>query len=733
MSVELPPSPPEPRNDLARAARWYAEKLGWRVFPLHSIRQGRCSCGAPNCKSPGKHPRTPRGCTDASSDPGAVAAWWKRWPDAHVGVATGAGLVVVDIDPRHGGDDTFVDLKRTHGALPDTLEVLTGSDGRHIYLRVPADASVTNSAGVLGPGVDVRGEGGYVVAPPSGHISGGTYRWESSSRPEEITIAEAPEAWLNAMRARPKLRALPGGGEPIAEGGRNEALFRRGAFMRAARFEREGIVAALLAENDAHCNPPLDPAEVKAIAASVCRYDPGFPAEKAISRETARTRRAAKQAPTEDVAEEAPAEQSDAPPADPDAWRAELITDRFGAPRKSFANTLTILTRDPDWIGRLAWDVKAQEITLDGSPVDDARVAIERAAFEREHGYDPGSENFWLALRAAAGENAVDPVADYLRALAWDGTARLDGLATSALGAAGEMPARMLRRWFISAVARALKPGCKVDTVLVLVGEQGARKSTFFQVLAGEHFSDSHVDLANKDAFLQFRRAWVLEWGEIERITGRRGADEIKSLLASRFDDFRPPFGRALVRVPRSCVIVGSTNQQQFLDDETGSRRFWVIRVSHEINAAALAAQRDQLWAEAVAAYLAGEPWWFDAADDADREKAAEEHTIDSPWEQSLRPWITEQGRGDFLTSELLYALNIPTKDHADRRITRELGRVMRRLGYQYRTHRVVRGGKSLGPTRAWVPRLVDGRAFGRGDAFEGVVPEADGGDDASR
>jgi hypothetical protein len=111
-------------------------------------------------------------------------------------------------------------------------------------------------------------------------------------------------------------------------------------------------------------------------------------------------------------------------------------------------------------------------------------------------------------------------------------------------------------RWFLSAAARPLRPGCKVDTALVLVGPQGARKSSVFSALAGEWFSDTHVDLASKDAFLQLAGTWIMEWGEIERVTSRKGADEIKAFLSSKTDKYRPPYGRSVVEIPRSMIQV---------------------------------------------------------------------------------------------------------------------------------------------------------------------------------
>jgi len=173
---------------------------GWVVLPCHSSVGAGCSCGRTDCSSPGKHPRTRRGLHDASSDPEMVAGWWRRWPDANVGVRTGAvsGLVVVDIDPAHGGLES---IRRLHGEhrLPDGLRVRTGSGGWHLYFAHPG-FEVRNSAGtVLGDGVDVRGDGGYVIAPPSRHIAGGVYEWVGP-----WVIPDLPDHLLERVRPRPQ-------------------------------------------------------------------------------------------------------------------------------------------------------------------------------------------------------------------------------------------------------------------------------------------------------------------------------------------------------------------------------------------------------------------------------------------------------------------------------------------------------------------------------------------------
>lgn len=162
---------------LMRAAAGLTRR-GMAVFPVHSPSVSGCSCGRHDCSSPCKHPRV-HWRTSASTDAGQVRDWWTRWPTANIGLVTGvkSGLIVLDVDPAHGGLDSLRDLVAEEGAVEAFARVRTGGGGMHFYLRHPG-GRVRNRTG-LRPGIDVRGDGGYVVAPPSVHASGRRYVWEA--------------------------------------------------------------------------------------------------------------------------------------------------------------------------------------------------------------------------------------------------------------------------------------------------------------------------------------------------------------------------------------------------------------------------------------------------------------------------------------------------------------------------------------------------------------------------
>lgn len=254
----------------AQAALAYAERYGFAVFP---------------CRPRGKEPLTANGCKDATTDPHQIRAWWSGWPDANVAIATGAssGIIVLDVDPRHGGDESFAAL----GELPPAPLVRTGGGGFHGYFSHPGSI-IRNSAGLIGRGLDVRGDGGYVIAPPSIHPSGHLYRWDPARRIDNLTLPIPPrwlafppnstprESPLGRTRKTPHVAAnssidfiqIAGG---IAEGARDRELFRLACSLRRRGYSRNFVEDVVL-DAAGRCTPPFPQHLAIRKVASAWRY-----------------------------------------------------------------------------------------------------------------------------------------------------------------------------------------------------------------------------------------------------------------------------------------------------------------------------------------------------------------------------------------------------------------------------------------------------------------------------
>jgi hypothetical protein len=260
------------------AAHEYVSHHGWRVLPVHSITNGACTCGDPRCDRAGKHPWTEHGYKDASGDHAVIEAWWERWPSSNVGIATGAmsGFDVIDVDPRHGGDETLAELERRHGPLPMTVMSHTGGGGDHLFFA-HADGVRSAPDKKLGRGLDVRADGGFIVAPPSLHVSGRRYAWDVDHHIDDVPIVPAP-AWLLELLQPPEgtLRMarppefwceLIAGG--IDDGRRNASITSLiGLLLR--RYVDPAVVLELArCVNDARCRPPLEDNEILRIMKSI--------------------------------------------------------------------------------------------------------------------------------------------------------------------------------------------------------------------------------------------------------------------------------------------------------------------------------------------------------------------------------------------------------------------------------------------------------------------------------
>lgn len=351
--------------------------------------------------------------------------------------------------------------------------------------------------------------------------------------------------------------------------------------------------------------------------------------------------------------------------------------------------------------GRIRFNTFSQQIELDGSNIE----GIERFYLQlAQQGFKVSKELAVDCLVQIAHENLYDPVTLYLdHVAATVPPAYIGGLATAYLRPSDAGPDKpptlydeMLRCTLIGAVRRAFEPGSKHDTATVLMGDQGARKSSFWSALGGPFFSDALGDCTSKDDLMILHRSWIMEWAELDSIMGRRHAGQVKAFLSQSTDLFRVPYGKSTEAFPRRGIIVGSTNRSTgFLQDDTGNRRFWVIPTtcteSIPIDTATLMAERDAIWAAAVIAYRNGEPSYLPPDLAALVTEENEAYQVDNPWKAPISQWIAEpKNQGVELTSELIltHAVGKPT-ERQTRSDQMQVAAIMRELGYEKARRRV--------------------------------------------
>ena len=263
------------------------------------------------------------------------------------------------------------------------------------------------------------------------------------------------------------------------------------------------------------------------------------------------------------------------------------------------------------------YDEFHRRVEIDGYPERpigeslDTTVLKIRDWISGQFGFEPGSQHAHEAVQIVALQNAFDPVRDYLDGLRWDGVPRIDTWLTQYLGAEDDSLTRAIgRATLIAAVRRVRRPGCKFDFMLVLEGVQGTGKSTALHILAGEddNFTDGlDFRMGAREVQEALEGKWIVEAPELHGLS-RSDVQKVKGFISKTTDRARPAFGRNVVEARRRCVLVGTTNDQQYLKDETGNRRFWPVATG-AVDLDALRADRDQLWAEAAAAEpLASEP-----------------------------------------------------------------------------------------------------------------------------
>lgn len=402
---------PADAPDTLRYALGYARR-GWPVCPLHTPTPAGCSCRRADCPSIGKHPRLQNGILGASRDPDVISGWWAMWPAANLAIATGRGLFVLDVDPSKGGADSLDALEEQHGKLPPTVQAITGT-GSHFLFAV--DREVRCSASKFRPGLDVRGDGGYIVAPPSLHRNGRRYGWELSAHPRTVPLAPCPPWLLDLATLKP---AVSGPATvALIVGGRNDGLYRLGCSWRAKGLEGEELEAVLLAANRQRCNPPLDESEVRTIIRKVSLYTaPGLSPEYQRVRAVAEQRAAHGEATAPRLVVEPSPEAPDDTPEDPEGvcWEGlDVVASPPGDPTPpAEPEPGPETSQDARIFQRGDAPELARALLADLRGDSPAEVVFDRGRFWR---YD-APRGLWALLDDAAPHCAVG---DYAGGLVW--------------------------------------------------------------------------------------------------------------------------------------------------------------------------------------------------------------------------------------------------------------------------------------------------------------------------
>jgi predicted P-loop ATPase len=684
----------------------YVSKFGWYLFPLHSIRQGKCSCGRATCvaNNQGKHPRTKAGVLDASNDVEQIRKWWAKWPDANIGLACGkSGLVVVDIDPRNGGDETLVRLEKEHGKLPMTPCQLTGGCGQHYLFARP---EVERARGTSIPdGIDIKADGGYIVLAPSNHLSGRSYSWDAGQHISDTAIAECP-SWV-AILLRGKSDQSQSEIKP--DDGYLGAAFRAAGW--AGRDLGGGRIAVQCPWEAEHTSGVRFDGSTVVFAPNVgcntghfhCSHS--HCSNRGLKQVIAKIPESARRVAREHI--KVPEKWEPPPETEPNddgdgAWQQSLRMTAEGRITKVPGNLALMLGNLPDWRGALAYNEFSGKITwvrpapkLEGvvppgigEDLADHHEIYVSQWFSRHRCVDFSKEAIRAAIESAARLNRHHPLQEYLEHLVWDSVPRVDGWLSRYLGTEANETTRIMGRWWlISAVARAMQPGCQADHVLVLKGPTGAGKTAAIRTLANREWSLESVPSLRdqKDSMAILRGKWIAVFSELESVRGA-ALTLVKDYVTRCNDVYRPPYGHNDICVPRSCIFAGTANEQYCLPpDPTGARRWWPVAVG-KIDVESLERDRDQIWAEAVHLWRLDERWWpSDQAEVALLTATQEESTLEDPWLAVLAEWLYVPGRESeaYQGHEILRQALGVTVDKITRAEEYRVGVCLGRLGWE--------------------------------------------------
>jgi predicted P-loop ATPase len=466
--------------------------------------------------------------------------------------------------------------------------------------------------------------------------------------------------------------------------------------------------------NDTRCDPPLPDEELDKIVAAALAYAEADvqPPDIRIVPETKKG--------VHLVEEPEPEDQSTAVAVTKvgSLTKDEIIallrcSTKTRKPFPNFYNAVVLLRHDPAWCNSVYYNLFSNDLMFSrdvprlraraGDKVIDTHINTLAYELQADSQAEFRHDMVMNALLLVGNERAIHPVREYLKGLQWDGTARIDTWLIDHLGAQDTELTRVFSaRWLLSAVGRVRVPGCEAQCCLILEGGEGIRKSRSIRALCPDPawFTDSVGDFLNKDTWLALHGKWLVEFGELTSLR-RSEVEEAKTFIGRNTDRFRAPYGRIPQDWPRQFVFAGTTNRDDYLIEANGNRRFWPVHVTGS-EEGALAAVRDQLWAEAAHRYNAGEEWWLHEPRLIEEAKhLVEARESQHPWLDTITTVVSRKQVGAHIDIGTILSETIG-KDLKNQTTAdaMQVGRILKKLGLERVQVRV-------GPTRHWTYRKV--------------------------
>lgn len=379
-----------------------------------------------------------------------------------------------------------------------------------------------------------------------------------------------------------------------------------------------------------------------------------------------------------------------------------LDRNNNGAPLTNLNNAVRVLEQHPMFRGRIWFDEFHQKYFTDfetgeireWSDNEDLKATL---YMQRALGLSKMSDDMvHRALILVARRNVRNEPRDWMESLQWDGEDRVATFLTTYFGAAdNEYTRAASRNFWVGMIARVFDPGCKVDNMLVLESEQGAGKSSALAVIGGKWYAEAHESVMSKDFYMTLQGKFLVEIGEMDAFS-RAEANKVKQVITCTTDRFRAPYERSAQDYPRHNIFVGTTNDDAYLRDPTGGRRFWPVRCGKVIDGDLLALDREQLFAEAVELYRSGEPWWYMPVDETREQQ--ESRRVADVWEEAIAFFVSSRTEVT-LAAVLEYGLNLEMNKITTQDQNRA-ARALRALGWENTA--ATRDGKRV---KIWRPR----------------------------